>query len=1014
MPTRWWRSPVLVYPLLLAFVWTALELWRLPEAWAQEPPPRPGKRTAVRGDDFTRLLKELHRLTKAAVDAQAPGGDLTSAMAAVRQARPALHEADRKVRDQFAATEQKLRQANLPAEILERHTEAVRSYDAKHQELDAELTEAEDAHGRISDPWNFQDRAPDQARLRHHLRKAGELLDKYAPKPTHRPLDPHKLPSRPAEPRWKAPQTSARILPTYARPGSPWLAAQDELDPAYVTHVAATGDALVAQVLPKTSGLSATPTAADLAPTEDVQITQEIRDLAVELNNDPVKIYEYVRNTIDFEPTWGSIKGSVLTLWEKSGNAFDTASLLIALCRAANIPARYVLGTIQVPAAQAQNWVGGVATAQIAAAILASGGVPTAYNATHVTLEHVWVEAYVPFAHYRGIPLGQTGKTWIPLDPSFKQYTYTQGLDVPAIVGFDVDAFIQQAQVGATIDPVTGSATHLNQAFIESETTRLRQLLQTHIETTLPNATLLDITGGRVIAKLNLGLLPASLPYRAVATTADAVALSDALRHHVTIALLDEFGLTQVATVTRSLPQVATQKITISYGPASDADRATLESLASQQATSIPAYLLRLMPEVRVDETLVATAESIGMGQHQVIVVTLEGPNQAPDQMRHERSAGDYSLVSLDLGISAGRRLAESHTKLERTKARIAQRDLLGLTKHNTLGELVFASAESYWAALALVARVSAGLRHTTIVRLPSEGLSVSAVEVDYLFGLPISARAGGFAMDVARTVLGAFSSVGDKELERAFSLSIGIASSYLEGEIYEQLFQRPGKGVSAARILQAANQQGIPVYRITQENLSAFVPLLTISAEVRGDIQNAVAAGKVVHVPQKDVAIGGWTGIGYFVVDPMSGAGAFLITGGLAGGSLIPEEDFLWAILAYVGVVGSLLLTVTIANVFLGLLAALAVAVGVWYLSVLAENFIQDRDIWRPTSRQRVAGITNILAQTIISVALTITILISGPVLAPTAVMIAVFYVLLATGYDWLINRGPSPWHEG
>ena len=495
MPIRWWRSPVLVYPLLLVFVWTALELWRLPDAWAQEPPPRPIKRTATRGDDFTKSLKELRRLTKAAVDAQASDGDLATAVAAVKQSRRALREADRKVRDQFAATEQMLRQANLPAEILQRHAEAVRAYDAKHTELDTELTEAENAHERITDHRNFQDRAPDHARLRHHLSRASDLLDKHTPKPKHQPLDPHKLPSRPAEPRWQAPQTNSRILPTYARPGSPWLAAQDTLDPAYVTQVAAGSDALVAQVLPKASGLPAAPTAADLAPTEDVQITQEIRDLAAELNNDPVKIYEYVRNTIDFEPTWGSIKGSVLTLWERSGNAFDTASLLIALFRAANIPARYVLGTIQVPAAQAQNWVGGVTAPQIAATILASGGVPVSYNATAVTLEHVWVEAYVPFAHYRGVPSGQTGKTWIPLDASVKQYTYTQGLDVPTIVGFDVNAFLQQAQAGAMIDPVTGSATHLNQAFIESETTRLRQLLHTHIETTLPNATVLDITG---------------------------------------------------------------------------------------------------------------------------------------------------------------------------------------------------------------------------------------------------------------------------------------------------------------------------------------------------------------------------------------------------------------------------------------------------------------------------------------------------------------------------------------
>lgn len=99
-----------------------------------------------------------------------------------------------------------------------------------------------------------------KTRTRPHL-----LVVDDDPTPKHSLLDPHKLPSRSAEPRWQAPQTSSRILPTYARPGSPWLAAQDALDPAYATQVAAGSDALVAQVLPKTSGLPPTPTAADLA-----------------------------------------------------------------------------------------------------------------------------------------------------------------------------------------------------------------------------------------------------------------------------------------------------------------------------------------------------------------------------------------------------------------------------------------------------------------------------------------------------------------------------------------------------------------------------------------------------------------------------------------------------------------------------------------------------------------------------------------------------------------------------
>ena len=106
--------------------------------------------------------------------------------------------------------------------------------------------------------------------------------------------------------------------------------------------------------------MPALPNAADLAATEDIILTPAITALAASLNNNPVKIYNWVSNNIEFLPTYGSIQGADMTLQTKRGNSFDTASLLIGLLRAANIPARYVYGTIQIPADKAMNWVGGV------------------------------------------------------------------------------------------------------------------------------------------------------------------------------------------------------------------------------------------------------------------------------------------------------------------------------------------------------------------------------------------------------------------------------------------------------------------------------------------------------------------------------------------------------------------------------------------------------------------------------------------------------------------------------
>lgn len=49
-------------------------------------------------------------------------------------------------------------------------------------------------------------------------------------------------------------------------------------------------------------------------------------------------------------------------------------------------------------------------------------------------------------------------------------------------------------------------------------------------------------------------------------------------------------------------------------------------------------------------------------------------------------------------------------------------------------------------------------------------------------------------------------------------------------------------------------------------------------------DVQNAVAAGKIVTISQSMIHYKGWTGTGYVLLDPKTGAGAYLIGGGMDG----------------------------------------------------------------------------------------------------------------------------------
>ncbi len=100
------------------------------------------------------------------------------------------------------------------------------------------------------------------------------------------------------------------------------------------------------------------PTDADYQETDDTIITDEIRQKVAELNYDPVKIYEFVKNNIDYVPYYGSKLGATGTLYERRANSWDQASLLIAMYRAIGIPCRYMKGFIGIQEKDLMNWSG--------------------------------------------------------------------------------------------------------------------------------------------------------------------------------------------------------------------------------------------------------------------------------------------------------------------------------------------------------------------------------------------------------------------------------------------------------------------------------------------------------------------------------------------------------------------------------------------------------------------------------------------------------------------------------
>ena len=91
-------------------------------------------------------------------------------------------------------------------------------------------------------------------------------------------------------------------------------------------------------------------------------------------------------------------------------------------------------------------------------------------------------------------------------------------------------------------------------------------------------------------------------------------------------------------------------------------------------------------------------------------------------------------------------------------------------------------------------------------------------------------------------------------------------------------------QAVSAVKAIAIAQAQGQKIYTINQSNAATALPKLPVGGTVGQEIASAVQAGKEVTVHEKPISAHGFTGYGYTITDPETGAGAYLIGGGMDG----------------------------------------------------------------------------------------------------------------------------------
>ena len=160
---------------------------------------------------------------------------------------------------------------------------------------------------------------------------------------------------------------------------------------------------------------------------DEAAVHPMIASAARRLQNDPDRIYEFVRNAVETEPTFGLQKGAVGTLAHRSGTPFDQADLMIKLLRAAGYTARFRYGPVTLTAQQFLDWQG-TNDATAVRRLLNDGGFPNdvagTTTITSATFLSVWVEA-------------QIGGQWYEFDPAFKENDWYAPADFKTLMGYN-------------------------------------------------------------------------------------------------------------------------------------------------------------------------------------------------------------------------------------------------------------------------------------------------------------------------------------------------------------------------------------------------------------------------------------------------------------------------------------------------------------------------------------------------------------------------------------------------
>jgi hypothetical protein len=633
-----------------------------------------------------------------------------------------------------------------------------------------------------------------------------------------------------------------RIVPAQKRP---LLGTLPYHHPGYPAWEPATAPVVV----PAYRGGNRAVTPADTAASVEAPHSAEIASLARSLQWHPVLIYEWVKNNVETEWYRGVMKGAEETLRQRSGNDADQAALLIALLRASGFPARFVTGTIEFfPDIHKVKNLTGINDPMSIAAFFRKAGIPftpviAGGGIGNFRVEHIWVEAYIPYAHYRGAIIDDSGKSWLGLDTSIKPLGYTRG--TPMAVPHTVTASLRD-------DYLQGLQEKTPLEFLQAK-------IEAYLAENHPGKVWHDVLASRTLNPDVLSIIPGSLQFNQIAITGEYTELPPELRHRMTFTATS--GQDELYSLTLETHALSNRRVTLTYEPETVEDQQIIDGYGGLDST--PSYLVRLRPVLKVaGERMIVARDGLAMGAEYTLTIDVVTPN-GTETTTSTQIAGNLSVIGIVAGLAAAP---------------------APLTDTDDAEAVLFKEAMSHIDRWSRAEEELAAFHQVAIARPVATVVTVGGlIDVAWLLDAPHDFQWRGVFIDAALRGIEIVSQNGDASQEQGFMRLSALQGSVLENRLFEDDLKV--ESISTAKVLQLAATHNVPLVTIDRSTVDALLPTLPCDDAVKQDIVNAVNRDLVVTVPAAEMAYQDWRGIGYVKEDPKTGEAGWMLSGMVAGG---------------------------------------------------------------------------------------------------------------------------------